>query len=191
MILRVSDLSSILNQGISEDIQHVWSIDEAIAAIHESETLSAQLSSTLIEFSWKTTNDESPYASKSVPFSFISAYIQYDILHGDYDFTATKSFLNGVNIIGTTNFTGPVNVVTGPFTVDATSASISADAINLNYKNTLVINWENDDGVLEPVMTFSKNGEITFHKSVTMFETSKNGHITNAVKGTMTHALWS
>ena len=195
MILRVSDLSSVLNRGKSDTGETIsWeTVEEAISAFHDalaagknaSADDKAGLSSMLFEVSYP--NGDSTYKSKNIQYAFLSGDIQYDILHGNAPFDKTKDFLSGFNV------SGDVNLNVNNFNLSSNVIDLSGNNITIYGKNTLNLIYNSDlliqydpDGTRTNLSTIAKFSHTGSTPTVT-FTTSQS----NPIYGTAQHALWS
>lgn len=198
MILRVSDLSSVLNKGKSDTGETIsWeTVEEAISAFHDAldvgKNASAEdkagLSSMLLEVSYP--NGDSTYKSKNIQYAFLSGDIQYDILHGNAPFDKTKDFLSGLNVSGDVNLNvNNFNLSSNVIGLSGNNISIyGRETLNLIYSGRLLIQYD-PDGTKKNLITVATFSHTADNETPTVAfdETSQS----NPIYGTAQHALWS
>ena len=197
MILRVSDLSSVLNRGKSGTGETIsWgSIEDAISAFHDAldpnlgpnatDAEKAALSSMLLEVSYP--NGDSTYKSKNIQYAFLSGDIQYDVLHSKAPFYEVKNFLSGFNVSGDVNFNiNNFNLSSNIIDLSGNNITIyGRNTFNLIYSDKLLIRYD-PDGTRKNLQTIAEFSHTGSTPTVT-FTTSNS----NPIYGTAQHALWS
>ena len=211
MILRISDLSSVLNRGKSSTGETIsWgSIEDAIAAFHDAldpklgsnatDAEKAALSSMLFEVSYP--NGDSTYKSKNIQYAFLSGDIQYDVLHSKAPFYEVKNFLSGFNVSGDVNFnvnkfnlsSNAINLSSNAINLSSNVIDLSGNTIKIYGKDTFELIYHNDllikydpDGTRKNLQTIATFSSSSGTPTVT-FKTDKG----NPIHGTAEHALWS
>lgn len=178
MILRISDLSSVLNNGLSNLEQNVMTVEDALNAYH-SGTLSNEyknISSMLLEVSMPQ-NDGNTYISKNLPYAFISGDLIYNIINKPLLYNGKNQFINGVSI------SGDVSISADNIQINGDNLKMAAKNIQLTYSNSLSIVFKNGNTEKAAVVF----GYDTNNNPTVKFPCST---VDNPISGIINGALW-